>query len=333
MNGNFKIGNRVKVTKTHWRNGDLDGKTGIVKEIRGLDFGIEFDNFFDGHNCNGSAKTHQGYYIAAPDLELIKENLIIVIRQSNNETIAEIKEGKTVIKSAKATCCPTDTYNFETGARLAFDRLLGKEIKKDETIYSHGGGLAWVNGGWVPVRKKEEPKPYTIVKQDKYEVGDKVKIVDKTPADACFGTGMGKWLGKIMTVRRNKYPYEMEEDAGECVTNDNKYLGWNWHQNAIEGKVIEATYREVSRPAKVGELIKIVKAEKGWHEGYDNGAVFKVEEMLKNREGCGIIAKPYHVIAHEYVVLENYTPEPKEKTIADFTDDEVMADVARRLKK
>ena len=41
-----------------------------------------------------------------------------------------------------------------------------------------------------------------VVKQNKYEVGDKVKIIDNW-VDGCNQNGAGemdKWLGKVMTI-------------------------------------------------------------------------------------------------------------------------------------
>lgn len=45
---------------------------------------------------------------------------------------AVLKENGKVVKRAKASCDPRDEYNFETGARLATDRVFGKEAEKKE---------------------------------------------------------------------------------------------------------------------------------------------------------------------------------------------------------
>ena len=45
---------------------------------------------------------------------------------------AVLKENGKVVKRAKASCDPRDEYNFETGARLATDRVFGKETEKKE---------------------------------------------------------------------------------------------------------------------------------------------------------------------------------------------------------
>ena len=49
----------------------------------------------------------------------------IVIYPKGLETIALLKEGNKVIKQASAKCNPSDTYDFNIGAKLAFSRLVG----------------------------------------------------------------------------------------------------------------------------------------------------------------------------------------------------------------
>ena len=74
----------------------------------------------------------------------------IVIRRSGAETIAELRHDREVIKSAKATCAPSDTFDFDTGAKLAFDRLMGQQ-NIDEAV------KAWNKPSHAP----EPPKFYT----------------------------------------------------------------------------------------------------------------------------------------------------------------------------
>lgn len=67
--------------------------------------------------------------------ELVKDNQSIIIYRKGREVIANIKDGKEVIKSAKATCNPSDEFVFETGARLAFNRLMGEEEKPEPKLF------------------------------------------------------------------------------------------------------------------------------------------------------------------------------------------------------
>lgn len=225
-------------------------------------------------------------------------NQTIIIYRKDREVIANLKEGNKVIKSAKARCCSTDTFNFEVGAKLAVSRLLGisvdgngteKVVKTDDNfkakctrtidasltvgkIYEFKDGFSkWDTGEKMPQFTKngigrfkdfsdlqkwfgtgktdslfEEIKEDSatapairIVKQKKYEVGDKVKV----RADLRYGEyypkasvveSMLKYAGQFVTIKRMYQP------------NDNFYINedngaWCWTPEMFEGKVIENT--------------------------------------------------------------------------------------------
>ena len=54
----------------------------------------------------------------------------IVITTDGETTTARMFQGKELVKSATAKCSKSDTFDFETGAALAMERLLGEEEKK-----------------------------------------------------------------------------------------------------------------------------------------------------------------------------------------------------------
>ena len=67
----------------------------------------------------------------------------IIINQQSNTVTASLKQGKEVVKTAKAKCSPDDEFNFEFGAKLAFSRLLDgvdmtfnavKEVKRPARV-------------------------------------------------------------------------------------------------------------------------------------------------------------------------------------------------------
>lgn len=70
----------------------------------------------------------------------------------------------------------------------------------------------------------------------KYKVGDKVRIVSKRTAEH-WNPQMGKWLGRVMTIRRDEidwgtgehFGYKMEEDQSEGL------YGWFWWDDMIAG--------------------------------------------------------------------------------------------------
>lgn len=50
----------------------------------------------------------------------------IVITTDGKTTLARLYDGKTVVKAAEAVCSPSDTFDFNVGAKLAMERLTGE---------------------------------------------------------------------------------------------------------------------------------------------------------------------------------------------------------------
>jgi hypothetical protein len=74
----------------------------------------------------------------------------IVIRRDGQNVIASHKRGDEIVKAEKATCAPSDTFDFSTGAKLAFDRLMNRP-NVEEAV------KAWNE----PAPAPEPPKFYT----------------------------------------------------------------------------------------------------------------------------------------------------------------------------
>lgn len=227
---NFKVKCTRGIMPGEWFT---TGKTYEVKDGRiTKDNGKEHDKIIKNIN-----DLHRFF---ASQFELIEEKYTIVIHTKGNETVATLKQGKEVIKTAKAKCNPSDEFNFEIGAKLAFERLMGTDTKTINATLDTSGlenSLSNLREAFKKASGNPVNKPsIKIVKQDKYEVGDKVKIVDKwiSGTQSSFGE-MDKWLGKVMTIKRNiGYCYKMNEDVAENIGK-----GWVWSINDIEGKIIE----------------------------------------------------------------------------------------------
>ena len=70
----------------------------------------------------------------------------------------------------------------------------------------------------------------------KYKVGDRVRIVDNWAEGCCQVNSMGKWRGKIMTIRavkENTACYYMVEDQRDIQ--GEFFCGWLWPEQAIAG--------------------------------------------------------------------------------------------------
>lgn len=118
----YKVGDKVRVVKV---NNALKkiyvGNEVIIKSINpngnlsplGAHYGVE-------HSC---------FVFAEKELEPVNEKKI-VITLDGDKTLARLYEGKNVIKSAVAKCSPEDDFCFETGAKIAFDRLMSEDKPK-----------------------------------------------------------------------------------------------------------------------------------------------------------------------------------------------------------
>lgn len=66
---------------------------------------------------------------------LARENKI-VITSDGEKTLARLYDGNKIIKTATAKCSPDDNFSFETGAKIAFERLI--DYAEKEPKYFNG---------------------------------------------------------------------------------------------------------------------------------------------------------------------------------------------------
>lgn len=168
------------------------------------------------------------------------------------EYITIYREGMSVIALDRATgnmgvarCNPTDTFDFNTGAKLAFDRLMS-ELDAHNTTATK------------------------VIKCDEYKVGDKVKIREDlsdfhTKAPYVV-TPMLKQCGKVCEITRvYEYGlYDLKEDD------------FTWSVEMFEGKVVPIDYEEPKKQPKFkkGDLVEIVTDTTGLPKGFRGVVAF-----------------------------------------------------------
>lgn len=233
----FNVGDRVQKI-----NREFAGEFGkVVFYNSKIDsYLIEFEKSKGGmHDGGGMCKNHHGWWCNPNNLRLVDTADVtkIEIFRNGKAVIAIKRTNGKIVSKGVAKCHPDDEFDFDIGARLAMERCVGKAAEESTD---------------KPVSNVK------IVKQDRYEIGDKVKIVDEWVSGAQNMLGkMDKWLGKVMTIRRvdSMCNYKMEEDADENGS------GWFWFIDDIEGKVVEDTEPE-SNPTesepefKVGDTVE-----------------------------------------------------------------------------
>lgn len=209
-NGNFKVGDRVKRIARPYDDIKI-GTTGIVTKI---------NEGCDTVRVKIDGMSKEGTW-AYSYIEKVENPTVAIIQHKGRETIATLKDGKTVLKTEKATCNPSDTFNAEFGRALALARL-----NDDQKM------IDWLLKG---EEKPFIPTQSRIVKQDKYEVGDKVKVKEalkagELPDGLHVASAMTELKGKIVTIkeiRRTPDRYEICEGR------------WVWSGDCFEGKIIE----------------------------------------------------------------------------------------------
>ncbi len=109
------------------------GECGTVKKIlTNNNYSVEFDKFVNGHDCYGLAKDGHGWNVTEDKLDLVKhQNETIVIYRNGNKVVAL---DKSTGEKAEAKCNPADEFDFRTGAKLAFNRLMGEDVKSDNCV-------------------------------------------------------------------------------------------------------------------------------------------------------------------------------------------------------
>lgn len=244
----FKVGDRVKVKKdTITLNRNTVGECGTVKELLTDNYcSVEFDKFVGGHNCGGFAKEGHGWNCAEDAIDLVKtQNETIVIYRKDNKVIAL---DKSTGEKAEANCNPADEFDFRTGAKLAFNRLMGedngvREVKRKAKVGEYikivdakpflipyeNGEIFRVIGVKNATCEVENPvkrfcawhREYVVLenykpekepeKKDEICVGDTVKVTDTGKQYNLYGT----WSGLL--------GYEQNFVRGSDVSKDDEY--------------------------------------------------------------------------------------------------------------
>lgn len=123
MSKKFKVGDKVSIVKPTKEHGKLKG------EIAEITF-IVPDKQYQYRYVLAFEHQEDCYYFKADELKLVSREEIIIYRDGNN-----------IIALDKASKCkgiarynPVDDFNFDTGAKLAFERL--QDIKGEREVYN-----------------------------------------------------------------------------------------------------------------------------------------------------------------------------------------------------
>ncbi len=135
----YKVGDKVRIV-SEWGDGcgqnsrgEMDKWLGKNMTIRAIYYGCSYKMKEDVTEWRGDGWLWNENCIAGLACE--KK---IVITTNGAETFARLYDGEKVVKTATAKCSPDDNFDFETGARYAFSRLLNKDDAQEEPKYYSG---------------------------------------------------------------------------------------------------------------------------------------------------------------------------------------------------
>lgn len=183
----FKTGDRVRCIRNGMLHKNIAGKFGTIVRVLWHDtYGVEFDENIGGHTCNGAAKEGHGWNCDCEMLTRAVDESIIIYRKGKEVVALDKRSGKKGI----ARCCPEDTFNFETGAKLAFDRLLvNDKFGAPEHAYKVGDKVKVIDTG----------KLYTTYFKKVELMTDDTGILARYAYDK-YSCGCGKTLSGTYTI-------------------------------------------------------------------------------------------------------------------------------------
>lgn len=145
----FKVGDVVKPNKKADENYTITTtsvvREAIVTELRDYTMDIKI--------IKGSCSVGEVFTVEEKYFDLVrkaKQETIVIYRNDNKVVAMDKSTGE----KAEAKCNPADEFDFRTGAKLAFNRLMGEDVKPD-----------------IGVREVKR----------KAKVGEYIKVVDAMP--------------------------------------------------------------------------------------------------------------------------------------------------------
>lgn len=211
----FKVGDVVKPNKKADENYTITTtsvvREAIVTELRDYTMDIKI--------IKGSCSVGEVFTVEEKYFDLVrkaKQETIVIYRNDNKVVALD----KTTGEKAEAKCNPADEFDFRTGAKLAFNRLMGEDVKPDDCVRE--------------VKRKAK-------------VGEYVKVVNAQP-----------WMipyknGDIFKVISTSKPGVVIEKDGEPVT-----VAWHREYVVLENyKPKEKAQKEDDSEIHVGDMVEV----------------------------------------------------------------------------
>jgi hypothetical protein len=193
----FKVGERYKSRMI------LDNAAVIeITEING-----DFVSYKDVVRETSGRKMFEIGSLFSDNLEKVGSETIVIYRNDNKVVALD----KTTGEKAEAKCNPADEFDFRTGAKLAFNRLMGEDVKPDNGVRE--------------VKRKAKVGEYVKVVDahpffDTYKNGDILKVTYVTTSGCICKSSdgdTGLWHEEYVVLENYKPEKEPDKKDEICV--------------------------------------------------------------------------------------------------------------------
>lgn len=235
MKHKFHVGDVVKPNKKADENYTITTtsvvREAIVTELRDYTMDIKI--------IKGSCSVGEVFTVEEKYFDLVrkaKQETIVIYRNDNKVVALD----KTTGEKAEAKCNPADEFDFRTGAKLAFNRLMGEDAKPDDGEVKRKAKI----GEYVKVVNAKPAIP-------SYKKGDIFKVTYVTTSGCiCKNSDgdTGLWHEEYVVLENYK-PEKKDEicvgdtvkvtDSGKQYRTYGKWSGLNgYKQNFIYGSAV-----------------------------------------------------------------------------------------------
>lgn len=253
----FKVGDVVKPNKKADENYTITTtsvvREAIVTELRDYTMEIKI--------IKGSCSVGEVFTVEEKCFDLVrkaKQETIVIYRKDNKVIALDKSTGE----KAEANCNPADEFDFRTGAKLAFNRLMGEDVKPDNGVRE--------------VKRKAK-------------VGEYIKIVDAKPFLIPYENGE---IFRVIGVKNATC--EVENSVKRCHT-------WHSEYVVLENyKPEEKVQKDDDSEIRVGDMVEVTHRGHCYSTYYTWSGLGSYRQNFVNGVSVedGMVAKVLNIAQH-----------------------------------
>lgn len=264
MKHKFYVGDVVKPNKKADENYTITNtsyvREAIVTELRDYTMYIKI--------IKGSRSVGEVFSVEEECFDLVrkaKQETIVIYRNDNKVVALDKSTGK----KAEAKCNPADEFDFRTGAKLAFNRLMGEDVKPDNGVRE--------------VKRKAK-------------VGEYIKIVDAKPFLIPYENGE---IFRVIGVKNSTC--DVENSVKRCFV-------WHREYVVLENyKPEEKAQKDDDSEIRVGDMVEVTRSG-GCYSTYDTWSglgSYRQNYVKEVSVEDGMVAKVLNIAKHDnpYITL------------------------------